>query len=179
MNERMTTDEAIALFDSLEPATAEQMIGHWRGEGVDTDHPMDGMLESSYWHGKVFEGPEAVFPLVHNIPLWGRMSINPALLPMRLATVLPLRDTIGPWLVPVVAPLVRTWKPRARLRTIEFRGRAHAAMVYDAKPINDVFARYDNDSVLGWMDGKGMDKPYFFKLFREASQESSKGSRSE
>lgn len=166
-NEQMTTEEATALFDRLEPATPEQMIGRWRGEGVDTDHPMDGMLESSYWHGKVFEGPEAVHPLIHNMPLWGRVSVNPAMLPMKLATVLPLRDTLAPFLFPVLAPLVRTSRPRARLRNVEFRGRQHAAMVYDAKAIIDVFAQYDNDSLLGWMDSKGMEQPYFFKLFRE------------
>jgi len=55
---------------------------------------------------------------------------------------------------------------RARLRTLEFRGRYHAAMCYDQKPINDVFARIDDDTVMGWMDFKGADQPYFFKLFR-------------
>ena len=166
-NEQMSTDDAMALFDRLEPATAEQMIGHWRGEGIDTGHPMDGMLESSYWHGKVFESPEAVHPLVHNMPIWGRVSVNPALLPIRLSTALPMRDTLAPFLFPMLAPLVRSRRARARLRTVEFRGRYCAAMVYDAKAIIDVFAQYDRDTLLGWMDSKGMTQPYFFKLFRE------------
>lgn len=166
-NERMTTVEATALFDQLEPATPDQMIGRWRGEGVDTDHPMDGMLESSYWYGKMFEGPEAVHPLIHKVPLWGRLSINPALLPIRAATALPLRDTLAPFLFPVLAPFLRTGLPKARLRRVEFRGRQHAAMVYDAKAIIDVFAQYDHDTLLGWMDCKGMEQPYFFKLFRD------------
>ncbi|MEO1573569.1 MAG: GXWXG domain-containing protein [Pseudomonadota bacterium] len=166
-NERMTTAEATALFDQLEPATPEQMIGRWRGEGVDTDHPMDGMLESSYWYGKVFEGPEAVHPLIHKVPLWGRLSVNPTLLPIRAATALPLRDTLAPFLFPVLAPFLRTGRPKARLRCVEFRGRQHAAMVYDAKAIIDVFAQYDRDTLLGWMDCKGMAQPYFFKLLRD------------
>ena len=177
-NERMTTEQATALFDRLAPATAEQMIGRWRGEGVDTDHPMDGMLESSYWYGKVFDGPEAVHPLIHKVPLWGRVSINPALLPIRAATALPLRDTLAPWLFPVLAPLLRTGRgqskrPRCSVRlpsrgtSIAMTGPVHAAMVYDAKAIIDVFAQYDQNTLLGWMDCKGMAQPYFFKLFRD------------
>ncbi len=167
-NEAMSTQEAIALFDSLEPAQSSQMIGRWRGEGVDTDHPMDGMLEASYWYGKEFLGEDDVHPLVHKLPLWGRRNINPGLLPINLTTKLPLRDLIGPVLVPLVAPLIWTGKAKARLRTLEFRGRLHAAMCYDDKPINDVFAQYDENTLLGWMDYKGMVKPYFFKLFRES-----------
>ncbi|MEO0573614.1 MAG: T9SS type A sorting domain-containing protein, partial [Bacteroidota bacterium] len=45
---------------------------------------------------------------------------------------------------PVLAPLLRTRRARARLRTVQFRGRAHATMVYDHKPINDVFAVMDS-----------------------------------
>lgn len=167
-NDKMTTEEATALFDSLEPATEAQMIGRWRGEGIDTSHPMDGMLESSYWYGKVFNGSEDVHPLVHQMPLWGRVSINPGLLPIRLSTNLPLRDVVAPVLFPLLAPLLWTRKPKARLRTILFRGRHHAAMCYDARPINDVFAQLDPDKLLGWMDFKGMERPYFFKLHREA-----------
>lgn len=168
-NDQMTTQEAIALFDRLEPARPEDLLGRWCGEGIDTDHPMDGMLEASYWYGKNFEGPDAVHPLVHRVPLWGEVNINPALLPLRLATYLPLRDALGPFLFPLLVPFIRTGKPRARLREIKFRGRYHAAMCYDAKPINDVFARIDDTSVMGWMDFKGMKNPYFFKLFRYGS----------
>jgi len=166
-NEAMSTAAAIERFDSLAPATADQMLGRWRGEGIDTDHPMDGLLESSYWHGKEFLDAESVFPLVHVLPLWGRRAINPALLPINLVTHLPLRDQIGPLLIPLIAPLVWTKQAKARLRTIEFRGRMHAAMCYDAKAINDVFAQIDENTVMGWMDCKGWDKPYFFKLIRE------------
>ncbi|MCH2168320.1 MAG: GXWXG domain-containing protein [Oceanicola sp.] len=67
----ITPDEAIALFDSLAPARASQVIGKWRRAGIATGHKMDGMLESSYWYGKEFRGPEEVFPLIHEIPIWG------------------------------------------------------------------------------------------------------------
>ncbi|PMR80089.1 hypothetical protein C1H70_09730 [Halomonas urumqiensis] len=166
-NDRMTTAQAIELFDSLPPARADQMIGRWRGEGIDTDHPRDGLLEASYWHGKDFQSHEAVYPLIHTLPIWGRVAVNPAMIPMTLVEVLPLRDWITPVLFPIIYPLMRTSKPKARLRTIEFRGRPHAAMLYDAKPIHDIFAKLDDDTMMGWMDFRGMEQPYFFKLHRE------------
>ncbi|MEM1236042.1 MAG: GXWXG domain-containing protein [Pseudomonadota bacterium] len=163
----MTSDEVIAWFDSLPPVQEADMLGNWRGEEVPTDHPMDGLLVSARWHGKRFEGPDAVHPLVHQVPFWGRRSLNPALLPLGFITGLPGRDALLNLTFPLLAPLFFTSKPRARLRVIRFRGREHAAMCYDAKPINDVFARIDEQSMLGWMDFKGMERPYFFKLTRE------------
>ena len=143
------------------------MLGYyWRGEGVDTDHPMDGMLESSRWWGKLFISENSVHPLIHKGVFKNRFSVNPALLPIKFATHLPLRDTLAPLLFPVISPLISTRKPKARLRMIEFRGKLSAAMCYDSKPINDCFRKIDEDSVFGWMDFKGMEQPYFFKLLR-------------
>ncbi|MEL6551076.1 MAG: GXWXG domain-containing protein [Pseudomonadota bacterium] len=162
----MTPEEAIAWFDSLPPATEADMLGSWRGEELPTGHPMDGLLAASYWQGKRFEGPDAVHPLIHAVPLWGARSLNPRFLPLRLITGLPARDTLLRLTFPLLAPLFFTSKPRARLRTLRFRGRDHAAMCYDAQPINDVFAKIGEDELLGWMDFKGMAQPYFFKLTR-------------
>ncbi|MEM6727992.1 MAG: GXWXG domain-containing protein [Pseudomonadota bacterium] len=162
----MTRDEAIAWFDSLPPATEAEMMGDWRGEEVRTGHPMEGLLAASRWHGKRFEGRDAVHPLVHDVPLWGKRSLNPALLPLDFITKLPGRDTLLRATFPLLAPLFFTRRPRARLRTLSFRGRAHAAMCYDAKPIHDVFARIDEGKVLGWMERKGDARPYFFTLTR-------------
>ncbi|NNC37946.1 MAG: DUF4334 domain-containing protein [Acidimicrobiales bacterium] len=167
-NQTMSTADAIKYFDSLGPIMADEMLGfYWRGEGIDTDHPMDGMLESSRWWGKMFKGPDDVHPLIHKGLFKKRFSVNPALLPIRLATHLPLRDVLGPVLFPPLSPLASTRKPKARLRMMEFRGKLSAAMCYDAKPINDCFRKIDEDTVIGWMDFKGMDQPYFFKLFRD------------
>ena len=164
---KMETADAISLFDSLEPAKASNMLGRWVGQEILTGHPMDGLLVSSYWYGKEFKGDDAVHPLVHRVPIWGELNLNPGLLPIRFATALPFRHPILRILVPLVAPLLSTKKPKARLRTIQFRGRMHAAMCYDARPINDVFAVLDDNSLMGWMDFKGIEKPYFFKLARE------------
>lgn len=65
-NEYLSTAQAMARFDSLKPILAEDMLGFfWRGEGIDTDHPMDRMLEASRWTGKLFKGMDDVHPLVH------------------------------------------------------------------------------------------------------------------
>ncbi|MEL7416402.1 MAG: DUF4334 domain-containing protein [Pseudomonadota bacterium] len=166
MTLEMTPDEARDWFDSLAPAAEDQMLGSWRGEEVPTGHPMDGLLAASSWSGKRFEGPDAVHPLIHQVPVWGERSLNPRFLPLGFITSLPARDALLRASFPLLAPLFFTSKPRARLRTIRFRGRDHAAMIYDDKPIHDVFASIDASSVLGWMDFKGMAQPYFFKLTR-------------
>jgi hypothetical protein len=45
--ERGTTSEAaLALFDSLPAVPLETMLGSWRGSGLATGHPLDGMLET-------------------------------------------------------------------------------------------------------------------------------------
>lgn len=169
-NMYLSTIEAKACFDNLDPMMADKMIGYfWKGEGIDTGHPMDGMLESSRWWGKAFFGPDQVHPLVHKGVFKDKFYVNPALLPIGLATNLPLRDTIAPFLFPLISPLIATKRFKARVRMLEFRGQLSAAMCYDDKPINDCFRKIDDNSVMGWMDFKGMEQPYFFKLRRDAA----------
>jgi hypothetical protein len=66
----------------------------------------------------------------------------------------------------VLGPLLATKAPRARLRMVEDRGIATAAMVYDQRPIIDVFREIDGDTVMGRMDERGQP-PAFFVLSRE------------
>lgn len=166
-NEPMTTEKALAWFDRLPPVPAEMMIGRWDGFGVNTGHPMDGLLEVSSWVGKDFKGPDDVAPLVHEV--FGiRFHVNPALLPIGLVSALPLRDRIVPVLFPLLAPFLAKRRPRARLRMVEHRGKVSASMIYDAKPIIDVFRKIDENSLLGLMDRKEDTRPYFFKLVKAA-----------
>ncbi|MEP1522340.1 DUF4334 domain-containing protein [Ascidiaceihabitans sp.] len=167
-NQKMSSEEALTYFDSLEPVDVPMMIGTWHGQGIDTDHPMDGLLEASRWIGKRFDGPDAVYPLVHK-GLFGRdFFVNPALLPLGLVTHLPLRDPFIKVLFPLLSPFLSTGKPKARLRMTEFRGKVSATMQYDARPINDVFRKIDARNVLGLMDHKGAKTPFFFKLTKVA-----------
>jgi hypothetical protein len=48
----------------------------------------------------------------------------------------------------------------------DFRGKSSATMVYDAKPIQDVFRKVDDERVIGCMNMKGQDRFYFFWLER-------------
>ena len=75
---RATTEDAVELFDSLEPVDVSFMIGNWNGEGFHTNHPMDGLLEAYHWYGKRFESPEDVHPLVFSTLRGGVATVNPA-----------------------------------------------------------------------------------------------------
>jgi hypothetical protein len=41
-------------------------------------------------------------------------------------------------------------------------------MIYDSLPINDVFRKVDDDTVLGAMDLRFTPQPFFFILTRES-----------
>lgn len=161
---KMTTKEALEYFDSLDTVPISMMIGEWKGESIDTEHPMDGLLKASSWYGKVFEDENTVHPLVHNGVFGGKYFVNPALLPMELGMKLPFASFIVPLAFFVLRPFISTKKPRARLRMIEHRNKVTATMQYDAKPINDVFRKIDENTLLGLMDRKGDKQPFFFKL---------------
>jgi hypothetical protein len=162
--------EALAYFDSLPVVAPEEMLGRWRGSGLLTGSPLDGLLEAYGWYGKEFLDAERVHPLLFGAP-GGPRPIDPMLIPMGLLRDRPAvaHSAAARRAFTVVRPLLRTAKPRARLRTVEHRGVATAAMVYDALPIIDVFRRVTADRVLGLMDLRGLTEPFFFLLDRDAS----------
>ncbi len=164
----LTTDEAVTWFDSLPPVDIGFMIGSWRGSGVPTGHPMDGMLEAANWRGKRFIDADNVHPLVFDDGKGGTFMVNPAILPMGLAQRLPRKPYITRIFL-ASRRLIATSRSAARIRMIEYRGVTTATMIYDAKAINDVFRKIDDDTVLGLMDMKGMERPFFFKLERDAT----------
>ncbi|MBN0039820.1 DUF4334 domain-containing protein [Cellulosimicrobium cellulans] len=45
---------------------------------------------------------------------------------------------------------------------------ATAAMTYDALPVEDAFRAVDDDTLLGLMEARGMERPFFFVLRRTA-----------
>lgn len=161
------TDEALALFDTLPAVGLEEMLGQWRGEEFPTGHPMDGLLASTGWAGKRFEDLDRVHPLLFwNAERTGTFAVDPIRVPMGLPIPKALRR---PWLHRVITvgrPLLATSRYTARLRTTEYRGVPSATMIYDARPINDVFRRVSQTRLLGLMDHRGDATPYFFVLFR-------------
>lgn len=167
MTNEMTPAQALAYFDSLAPVAPDDMMGFWRGEIIRTGHDLDDLLVASGWYGKIFEDTETVHPLVFQGAFGGFYIVNPALLPLRLACRIPRLASVLPFLMPLLRPLLATSKPRARLRAVAYRGQISAAMIYDAKPIIDVFRRIDASSVLGLMDSRGDATPCFFRLTKE------------
>jgi len=161
-----TYEETAAFFDNL-PAVAVADItrGRWRGGEIATGHPMDGLLAASGWYGKQFDSPEEVNPLLFSAPGHGIFSVDPRRVPLGLVDKVPHGLVArGRQALPVLAYGLRTERPRARLRAVEYRGRVSAAMVYDHLPIIDVFRRVDEHTLLGAMDQRGLTRPYFFTL---------------
>ncbi|GAA3954359.1 DUF4334 domain-containing protein [Gordonia caeni] len=160
-------DRAEELFDSLASVTVEEILGRWHGSEVPTGHPMDGLLEVSGWYGKEFADADHVHPLLFGTP-GSLYAVNPKLMP--LGTLNRLGPRFPRWMPPGGAAgfrLARTRKHRARLREVRFRGTVSAAMVYDDLPIIDHFHRLDENTLLGAMDLRGSQRPYFFLLERD------------
>ncbi|KGD63822.1 hypothetical protein Y5S_03029 [Alcanivorax nanhaiticus] len=167
---KVSGDDALAIFDALEPVDTDFMLGAWKGEGFETGHPMDGMLERCHWHGKRFETTEHVHPLVFRKRNGDLASVKPLLaMPgLGLLDKLPmLKSEAAGSVFQVLIPLLTGQKSAARLRMTTYRGKPSATMVYDNLPINDVFRKVDDDTVLGVMDLKGMKTPFFFVLRRD------------
>ena len=164
-------EEALALFDAAPPVAVGEMLGRWRGSGLPTGSPLDGLLEAYGWYGKEFLGREAVHPLLFRGRGGRPRAIDPAMIPLGLlrsyaglAKLWPVRTAFGR-----LRPVLYTNQPKARLRTLEHRGVTTAAMIYDALPIIDVFRRVGDDVVLGAMDMRGLPSPFFFVLERDTA----------
>ncbi|MGB7083982.1 MAG: DUF4334 domain-containing protein, partial [Phormidesmis sp.] len=159
-SEKTTTAEALTLFDQLASVDLDAMMGRWQGFGLHTDHPLDGWLEVANWYGKEFITPEHVHPLLFSdsagqifkaVPLPGMIAIALRLPILKNEAIKPLFNT--------VSPLLKTEKSQARLRLMEHRGKVSATMSYDHLPINDVFRKIDENTVLGLMDCKALQQP--------------------
>jgi hypothetical protein len=165
-----TEAEALAFFDSLPPPDPGGLAGRWRGIGLPTGHPFDGLLEFYGWYGKQILDAERVHPLLFTGAGGGPIPLEPAHLPLPLLRRVPAAARIpaARWAFAVLRPLRRARRPGARVRTVTFRGVAGAAVVYDALPVIDVLRAAGPDTLLGVMDMRGVPRPFFFVLTREA-----------
>ena len=162
-----TTEKALQLFDALEPVNLNFMMGRWQGSGLHTSHPMDGLLEASDWYGKEFIDPETVHPLLFLDGQGEIIKVEPKPMAMKWALKMPV--TKNEWMKPLLGltnSLLKTEQSQARLRMMEYRGKVSATMIYDYLPINDVFRKVDDNTVLGLMDYKESPQPFFFVLKR-------------
>ena len=81
----ISTEQALAFFDELEPVNIAFMLGSWRGKGFPTHHRMDGLMENFNWYGKLFESSEEVHPLVFKRRNGELVRLNPIWFPMQYA----------------------------------------------------------------------------------------------
>jgi GXWXG protein/Domain of unknown function (DUF4334) len=165
---RHGTDRRTALdwFDRLPPALPEAMAGRWRGSGLHTAHPLDGLLEAHDWYGKTFDAAGDAHPLLFRQG-GGVVAIDPRWIPLGALDSNKVTRS-GPARAGFAAArrLLRTRHPQARLRLITWRGVQSAAMIYDRLPIIDLFRQVAPDVLLGLMDLRGAP-PFFFILRRE------------
>lgn len=167
MQKDVTQEDAFQLFDSLESVDLSFMRGLWIGKDFPAAHQFEGLLQKINWYGKEFVTPEIVHPLVMQKKNKERYSINPGLIPFSL----PLEKLPHAFIVPafrIIAPLLKTNAPKARLKLMEYRGLTSTAMVYDQHGIIDIFRKIDEDTVLGVMETRNTGKSgYFFILERD------------
>jgi hypothetical protein len=163
-----TAEEAVKIFDGLEPVTLDFMIGRWKGTEIATGHPMDGLLELTGWYGKYFKTPEEVHPLLFYAHEKTELySVNPKLIPLGIR--FPKTKMLG-IIMAVFRPVLQTKKPTARIRMVEYRGKVTGTMVYDEKAIFDHFVKINENTMLGVMDLKRSPSPYIFILERDATE---------
>ncbi len=165
---KTSTNEALEVFDELDPVSLDFMIGRWKGAGLHTNHPMDGLLETLNWYGKEFVDRDRVHPLLFTDSNNQIFQVNPLSIGMDLALRFPIpkNEVLKP-LYSFLISMLKTEDSKARIRMMEHRGKISATMIYDYLPINDVFRQVDDNTLLGLMDFKGMEQPFFFVLKRD------------
>ena len=121
--------DALSCFDSLTGLEPEFMIGQWRGAGLPTAHPLDGVLEALGWYGKAFESVDRVHPLLFRIRTGGIISLDPTFMPVRIALRWPALAKVlrsarrSPLAAPFSAPTIPL--PSCEPRTFGEAKRSH------------------------------------------------------
>ncbi|MEO1394906.1 MAG: DUF4334 domain-containing protein [Cyanobacteria bacterium J06634_5] len=161
-----TTDEALQLFDELEAVDLAFVMGQWKGSGFGTQHRMDGLLETMGWYGKEFVSPECVHPLLFSDGnTIFKVDPNPSAVNLGLSIHIPQNAALKP-MYSAMSKLLKTEDSKASVRMMDYRGKLSATMSYDNLPINDIFRKVDENTLLGLMDWKRMEQPFFFILNR-------------
>lgn len=128
------------IWSSLPAVRPDELRGLWRGWAVSRGHRVQRRLDRSAWYGKLFTSDDEVAPLVCRTP----------------------DDTLR--------ADVALAGGGASLRSMAHLGVVTAAMVYDTRPIIDLFVRLSPTEVLGVMTGRDTDddgRPFFFVLERD------------
>ena len=159
-------------FRSLEPVDPLEMTGLWRGAGIPSGHPLDGVLENLRWFGKRFHPDRRADALLFQW-LPGRLvAVDPRFVPLGLAIRLaPLgRTSLARSLFSLLHKAFRARGTTAALEVRAFEQVASAAMVYDRQPIVDHFRRVNDNALAGMMCVRDDERRFFFKLTRIDAQ---------
>ncbi|MDM9627684.1 GXWXG domain-containing protein [Rhizobium sp. S152] len=167
----MTDDpqsQTIAWFHSLASVLPAEMVGVWRGEGIPSGHPLDGVLENLQWVGKRFQADLRADALLFQGRPGRLVAIEPSYFPIRLALrFAPIgRTSVAKRWFSYLQKAVRARGTTAMLSLRMMDGSETAAMVYDKQPIVDYFRRVADDEVAGMMVVEGDERRYFFRLRR-------------
>ena len=166
--DHMSLEEALELCDALPCVEFETLPGRWRGSEISTRHPLDGLLETFGWYGKEFIDRDHVHPLLFSDRPGQIFAIDPQRLPLSVGLKWRfLRNKLVRKALFMARFFLQTRQAKARVRMVEYRGRVSASMLYDNLPICDTFRLIDHDTLLGVMDYKGIEQPFFFKLHRD------------
>lgn len=159
-------NEKRAWFGKLAAVQPAEMIGLWRGAGIASGHPIDGVLENLQWFGKRFHPDLRADALLFQWQTGRLVPIDPGFIPLRLSLRLGAFGRTGMarnWF----SHLQRSFRAKGTTASLESRGLdgvLSAAMVYDRQPIVDHFRRIDAFSVAGMMIVEGDARHYFFRL---------------
>ena len=165
---KTTTDEALDIFDELDAVDLDSLMGRWKGSEFYTHHRMDGVLETVGWYGKEFINPDCVHPLLFSDEnKIFKVDPNPTVMNVGFSIQIPQKKMLKPLYI-AMSKLLKVEDSKARVRMTEYRGKLSATMIYDYLPINDVFRKVDENTLLGLMDFKGMEQPFFFVLRRDS-----------
>lgn len=159
---------ALEEFRSLPPIAPRELVGLWKGHGIPTGHPFDGVLENLSWFGKRFTPDMRVDALLFRSGDRRLVAVDPKWIPLRLALRFPEvgRMRVARNLFSYLQRRLRAKGPVASLKTMVFGGVESAAMVYDHQPIVDHFRRIHADRIMGAMTIRNDERIYFFALQR-------------
>lgn len=168
LTEEVSTEEILSVFDELDSVSIEFMVSRWKGSEVNTNHPLNGLLDVTRWYGKEFVSTDQVHPLLFTDSNNTIFKVKPNPLAMKLALRYSiLKSRILTPIFSFLTVLSKTKTSQARVRMMEYRQKISATMIYDNLPIHDVFRKIDEDTVLGLMDYKYVSNPFFFVLKRD------------
>lgn len=159
---------ALEEFRSLQPIAPREMVGLWKGHGIPTGHPFDGVLENLGWFGKRFTPDMRADALLFRSGDRRLVAVDPKWIPLRLTLRFYKigRMRAARNMFSYLQRRLRASGPVASVKTTVFGGVESAAMIYDDQPIVDHFRRIDAERMMGAMTIKDDKRIYCFELSR-------------